>query len=219
MDNKFCMSYSCGKDSTLALYRLIQNGFTPVALIIAVNRNNGRSWFHNIEDNLINELSKQINIPVIKAQGCGDTYREKFIEALNEARDLGASFCAFGDIDLQEHRDWCEETAKGANLEAVFPLWKNDRKAVVMEFIDSGFKAVIKTVTKTHGVSPGFLNQTLSTDIVTQFEILGIDVCGENGEYHTFVYDGPIFTKPVEFDITGMHESQYGYTTILKLKE
>ncbi len=218
MKNKFCMSYSCGKDSTLALYRLINNGFIPIALIIAVSNDTNRSWFHGIDNNFIDKISKELGIRVIVAKANTKNYQEAFQDALKQAKQLGASFCAFGDIDIQEHREWSEQTANAVGLDAVFPLWKNNRESIVKEFIDSGFLAIIKTVSKKHGVSSGFLSQTLNNDIVTQFEILGIDVCGENGEYHTFVYDGPIFNNPIKFDAIDIHESNYSYSSILRLK-
>ena len=197
---KFIMSYSCGKDSTLALYRMIKNGDTPSALLITVNKEENRSWFHGIPENLIQEVSKSLNIPLILVETDGNDYEYKFSEALKKAKEaLGIDSCVFGDIDLEAHRAWCTDRCKEANIEAIFPLWQEDREELVYEFIDSGFKTVIKNV-KLECMGEGFLGKVLTKDLVNDIKATGSDPCGENGEYHTFVYDGPLFKYPIKFE-------------------
>ena len=163
---KFIMSYSCGKDSTLALYRMIKNGNTPVALLVTVNKEENRSWFHGIPENLIKEVSKSLDIPLILVETKGNDYESKFTETLIKAKDtLGIDSCVFGDIDLEPHREWC--TA---------------RKNVKLECMGEDF-----------------LGKILTREVVKDIKETGSDACGENGEYHTFVYDGPIFKYPIKF--------------------
>ena len=136
---KFIMSYSCGKDSTLALYRMIKKGNTPAALLVTVNKEENRSWFHGIPESLIKEVSKSLNIPLILVETKGNNYEEKFTEALIKAKDrLGIDLCVFGDIDLEPHREWCTARCNEAGVEANFPLWQENREELVYEFIDSG---------------------------------------------------------------------------------
>ena len=120
---KFIMSYSCGKDSTLALYRMIKKGNTPAALLVTVNKEENRSWFHGIPESLIKEVSKSLNIPLILVETKGNNYEEKFTEALIKAKDrLGIDLCVFGDIDLEPHREWCTARCNEAGVEANFPF-------------------------------------------------------------------------------------------------
>lgn len=213
---KFCMSYSLGKDSTLALYEMIEDGNIPVALIVAINKNQERSWFHGVQENLIKKVSLSLDIPVIFAAGIGEDYKEVFVEALKEAKELGAEICAFGDIDIEEHREWGTSICETVNMDAAFPLWKRSRKTVVEKIIDCNFKCMIKTVTKEHNVPKEYLGRILDRQVVSEFEDLGIDVCGENGEYHTFVVDGPIFSTEIDVKQIGVHESEYSYSLIIE---
>ncbi len=218
MSKKVCVSYSLGKDSTLALYRAIKSGCDVMALIISVNEENLRSWFHGVDSELINAVSSSLGIPVILAKSDGSNYREVFVEALEEAKSLGVSECVFGDIDIEDHFDWCSAVCDEAKMSAWFPLWKEDRREIVEEFINSGFKAIIKTVSKQFKMDMSFLNRQLTLDVLDELESLGVDVCGENGEYHTFVFDGPIFNKPIATEYIDTYESEYAYSAILKLK-
>ena len=196
---KFVMSYSCGKDSTLSLYRMIKRGHTPLALLVTVDKKVCRSWFHGIPEHLLNEVSAslEIELDMIKCQG--EEYKTAFEKTLRKWKEQGADACVFGDIDLEAHRAWCTDRCKEANIEAIFQLWQEDREELVYEFIDSGFKTVIKNV-KLECMGEGFLGKVLTKDLVNDIKATGSDPCGENGEYHTFVYDGPLFKYPIKFE-------------------
>lgn len=195
----FVMSYSCGKDSTLALYRMIKASNTPAALLITVNKGENRSWFHGVPRELIVDISKSLNIPLILVETSGDDYEIKFTEKLLKAKEnFKIDSCVFGDIDLEPHREWCTARCNEAGVEANFPLWQENREELVYEFIDSGFKTVIKNV-KLECMGEDFLGKVLTREVVNDIKETGSDACGENGEYHTFVYDGPIFKYPIKF--------------------
>ncbi|MFV0499539.1 MAG: diphthine--ammonia ligase [Bacilli bacterium] len=217
MNRKVCVSYSLGKDSTLALYRTIKSQKEVVALIISVDERNLRSWFHGVDKTLIETVSCSLNIPVVLAKGDGKNYREVFIEALVKAKKMGAVECVFGDIDIEDHYKWCNDVCNDVGIKSYFPLWNESRKAIVKEFIDAGFMAVVKTVSKSFDLDKGYLGRVLDDKFIKDLETIGVDVCGENGEYHTFVYDGPIFSSPIPIKSTGIYESEFGYTTILEL--
>ena len=201
MKKKFVVSYSCGKDSTLSLYRMIKARHTPVALLVTVDKKVLRSWFHGIPDKLLKDVSKSLDIPLVLVASNGkENYGETFVEALKKIKEeMGAEACVFGDIDLMAHRTWCEDKCEKAGLEAIFPLWEEDREALTYEFIDSGFKTVIKNV-KLSILGEEFLGEVLTKDVVERLKAAGSDACGENGEYHTFVFDGPLFKERINFE-------------------
>ena len=194
----FAVSYSGGKDCMLALYRMIVRGHTPTALITTVNAQQDRSWFHGIQIELLNAVSDSLGIPLIACECTPDGYAQAHGEGLVKARAMGADACVFGDIDIEGHKTWNEERCADIGLECVLPLWGEDREALVRETIDAGFKALIKIV-QSDKLDGSFLGQTLSLPMLEEFKAAGIDACGENGEYHTFVYDGPVFKYPVPF--------------------
>ena len=216
MSKKFVMSYSCGKDSTLALYRMIKNGHKPVALLITVDKKVLRSWFHGVPESLLQEVSKSLNIPLLLVKCEGEEYKAAFNKALNKAKsELGAEACVFGDIDLEAHRVWCTDRCDEANMEAIFPLWLEDREKLTYEFIDSGFKTVIKNV-RLDVLSTEFLGKVLTKKVVSDIVAAGSDACGENGEYHTFAFDGPLFKYPIRFKENGIITNEtHGFLDIV----
>jgi len=195
----FAMSYSGGKDSALALYRMIADGHKPVALITTINIKQNRAWFHGIQEDLLKLVSDSLNIPLISCACTPEDYAQAFETGLKKARELGATACAFGDIDIEEHRHWNEERCKNTKLTCVLPLWNQNREALVRETIEVGFQALIKIV-QNDKLDESFLGKDLSLPLIDKIKLTGSDVCGENGEYHTFVYGGPIFTKPIAFE-------------------
>ncbi|MCF0148396.1 MAG: diphthine--ammonia ligase [Clostridium sp.] len=216
MSKKFVMSYSCGKDSTLALYRMIKSGHKPVALLITVDKKVLRSWFHGVPQDLLEEVSKSLNIPLLLVKCEGEEYKDAFNKALKKAKDeLGAEACVFGDIDLEAHRVWCTDRCNEANMEAIFPLWLENREKLTFEFIDSGFKTVIKNV-RLDVLSTDFLGKQLTKKVVSDIVASGSDACGENGEYHTFAFDGPLFKYPIKFKENGVITNEtHGFLDIV----
>lgn len=218
MKTKFCVSYSCGKDSTLALSRMISAGNEPAALIVTVNKDASRSWFHGVDSKILSRVSESLGIPLIEAVCDDKSYEEAFVAALEKAKKMGAEACVFGDIDIEGHKIWGTEKCSRLGMEAVYPLWQENRLGITNTFIQSGFKAYIKAVSKQFGMSRYFLGKTLTADVVKQIQRLGLDPCGENGEYHTFCYDGPIFKRPVTTKTVGIYESKYAYSLHVELE-
>lgn len=198
MSKKFIMSFSGGKDSTLALYRMMNKGYIPIGLLVTVKKGETGSWTHSIQKELLNKVSESLEIPLFLVECEMDEYEHKFTETLLKAKELGAQSCVFGDIDIADHRKWCEDRCKEAEIEAILPLWQEDREKLVNEFIDNGFSTVIKKVNLTQ-LPSDFLGKVLTREIVGEIKDLKCDPCGENGEYHTFVVDGPIFKEKVNF--------------------
>lgn len=211
---KFVASFSGGKDSTLAIYRAIKEGMIPLELLTTYNIDREMSWFHGIPKEILYRVSEEIKIPLSVMYTKGDEYTANFELKLKEAKEKGAKYCIFGDIDLEGHRKWCTERCEAAGLEAYFPLWNESRKKIVYEFVDLGFKSFINVIDGNR-LSEDFAGQVLSRNLVDQIEAYGADICGENGEYHTFVFDGPLFTKPVEF--TCGEKTQVGKNIVIPI--
>lgn len=193
---KFAMSYSGGKDSALALYRMVSAGHTPVALLTTINTRQERSWFHGIQRELLQQVADSLEIPLLACECEPEAYTQALEDGLKKAKEMGAQACAFGDIDIEEHREWDEERCKNTGLEACFPLWQQNREQLTQEVVEAGFKAMIKIV-QSDVLDESFLGQILSEPLVQKIKEAGADPCGENGEYHTFVFDGPVFSHPV----------------------
>ena len=215
MGKKFVLSFSGGKDSMLSLYRMIQKGWEPVALLCTYNKGGQRTWFHGIPEPLLRRLADAMGIPLCLAV-CGeqDDYTAMFRDRLLEWKAKGAEAVVFGDIDLQGHRDWCESCCAAVGMEAVLPLWKEDREALVYEFLDAGFTTLMKTV-RLAELDESFLGKPLSRALVQEIKAKGADACGENGEYHTLVVNGPIFRHPVSYTIHGTStDGKYAFLDI-----
>lgn len=195
---KFVMAYSCGKDSTLALHHMIAQGNDPVALITMVNEAEERSFFHGADLQMLQAYSKALNIPILITPATGDTYHLEMEKSLRKAVSLGAEIACFGDIDLEGNRAWGEERCKNAGIQAVFPLWQKNRTENVYELIGLGYQCLIKSIN--HTLLPReVLGRILDAETIDLMKRCGIDVCGENGEYHTLVVDGPIFCNPLTY--------------------
>jgi uncharacterized protein (TIGR00290 family) len=193
------VSWSGGKDSCLALYQSIQQGYDPRILFTMFSQENDISSAHRLKESIIKAQALALGIEHRTGKALFDDYEAIFVANLIEFKMQGIDFGVFGDIDLEEHRQWEENVCAKASMTAVLPLWQRDRKDIVKEFLELGLKARI-IVVNTALMDTKFLGQDLSFPLLEEIEAQGADVCGENGEYHTVVYDGPIFQKPVALE-------------------
>lgn len=216
MKKKVIVSFSGGKDSTLALHRVLKSEeYEPVALMITINKSKEESWFHNISIEHLKKVSFSLGIPLLLVECTSETYKDSFEKVLETVKMMEVEGCVFGDIDIEEHRTWCTERCSGKGMEAIFPLWQEEREKLVKEFVNLGYKAIIKKI-DLEKVPETFLGKTLSLEVIEELKTLNIDVCGENGEYHTFVYDGPTFSKRIEIEQVGIEKN--GKTGVLLVK-
>lgn len=202
---KFVMSYSCGKDSTLALHKMIEAGHEPVALLVMVNEDQERSFFHGADNQMLEAYSKALELPLLLTPTKGDDYHLAMERSLKKAKLLGAEAACFGDIDLEGNRAWAEERCSNTGVQAEFPLWQNDRVQNVHELISLGYKCVIKAIDNRF-LPETLLGRMIDEETIKVMEACGIDICGENGEYHTLVADGPVFKSPLPFKIGNVHK-------------
>lgn len=195
-NKKFVASYSGGKDSIFAVYRAIEAGLEPMELITTYNEK--RSWFHGMSESLLQRVSASVAIPLTLIRTPDKLYTENFEKALTASKEKGAEVVVFGDIDIEGHLEWCSVRCEKVGLIPYFPLWKESRKKLVYDFIDAGFSTAI-TIVDTTRMPEEYLGQVLDRSVADAIEKSGADICGENGEYHTFTFDGPLFTQKVDF--------------------
>ncbi|HSC79278.1 MAG TPA: diphthine--ammonia ligase [Chitinolyticbacter sp.] len=192
----FLASWSGGKDACLAFHLALAAGHRPVALINMLNETGERSRSHGLSPALLNAQAAALGLPLLTGSATWAGYETEFVARLVEARDLhGATAAVFGDIDLQPHRDWEEMVCARAGLSPLLPLWQRNRRELVEEMVDSGIVARIVSCNATLG--PDFLGRAIDRPLIAELEALGIDACGENGEYHTVVLDAPAFNAAI----------------------
>jgi uncharacterized protein (TIGR00290 family) len=197
---KAFVSWSGGKDSALACYNAMKNGETEIAYLLSMLSEDGtHSRSHHLRGAILKSQAEAMNIPIVLRQATWQGYEEEFKKALALFKEENVQTGIFGDIDVQEHRDWVERVSKESGLDAVLPLWQRSRESLMSEFITAGFKAIIVTV-NLECMGGEWLGRQLDREFVKEIRRFPqVDLCGENGEYHTFVYDGPVFKKPVVF--------------------
>lgn len=194
----FC-SWSGGKDSCLALYHAIQHGGAPKALFTMMAEHGRRSRSHGMARDVVAYQAASLNIPQVMRSAAWETYESVFLETLREFKADGMECGVFGDIDLAGHLEWVERVCRSAGVDPYEPLWQRDRKGLLQEFLDLGFKSVIISI-KDGVLSRDFLGRVLDTQVIAEMEKAGIDASGEEGEYHTVVIDGPIFDFPLSLE-------------------
>ncbi len=199
MDKKAFACWSGGKDCSLAVFKAIKDGWNVCYLVNMLQPDGKKSRSHGLYAELLKRQSKAIGIPIIQRQADWENYEESFKDVLSSLKEQGIHTGVFGDIYLQVHRDWVERVCRESGITPLLPLWKEDTYKLIKEFIDAGFKALIVS-TNVNFLGEEWLGQEINQEFVEKIKKLGnIDPCGEEGEFHTFVYDGPIFKQKVNF--------------------
>ncbi len=190
---KVAVSWSGGKESCLACYKAVEEGFDVSYLLnMAVE---GRS--HGLDMGLVSAQSNAVGIPLTQRVVTWDTYEMGFKRAALELKNRGVGGMVFGDIDLEGHRDWVEKTCAELGVKAFLPLWKRERAEILEEFISGGFKAIVVCV-RSDVLDRKWLGRTVDRKFIDELSETGADLCGESGEYHTFVVDGPLFKSKIK---------------------
>ena len=194
-------SWSGGKDCCLALYRAVKSGMDVRYLANTVRENGKRSCSHGISSAVIRAQAEALGIPIIQQPTHDDDYEEQFVRMLKKFRGEGIDGGVFGDIDLNAHREWIENACGKADITPYLPLWLEDQKKLMEEFIEAGFESIVITA-KAELFGMDILGRKIDRDFIKFLDILSetaeITPCGEAGEYHTLVIDGPIFKKRLE---------------------
>jgi uncharacterized protein (TIGR00290 family) len=198
MDKKInvACSWSGGKDSCYALMLSKAMGYTPIVLLNVLNENGKVSRSHGLPVEILNQQAREMNLPLITISSSWENYETNFIDRLKQIRsDYDIDAMVFGDIDIQSHRDWEEKVCKAANIEAILPLWQRERNELAMEMLMSGIESIIVSC-NTH-LGERFLGKLFDTKLINQLDNLGIDTCGENGEFHSAVLNCPLFKNKI----------------------
>lgn len=196
----FLCSWSGGKDSCYAFHKAVSNEFKPSVLLTVLNEFGDRSRSHGIPKEILKAQADALDLPIHFFESTWSDYERLYIEnltSLTQSYDLQHS--VFGDIDIDSHREWEEKVSKAANLSPMLPLWQQSRKELVLEMIDYGIEAIITSCNQTLG--PDFLGRQINRELVEEFETLGVDACGENGEYHTLVINAPLFRNALNVEV------------------
>lgn len=197
---RYAASWSGGKDSCYACWKAMGQGLEISYLLNILEANSTRSMSHGLNHELVVLQAKALGLPIVQQEATWETYESKFKVALEQLRLKGISGLITGDIYLQEHKDWTDRVCTEVGLEAILPLWQMDTSQLLHDFILSGFKAIV-VVVKSEFFDESWLGRQvddqLAADLKTLASKANIDPCGEAGEFHTFVYNGPSFTRPI----------------------
>ena len=198
----FC--WSGGKDSAMALHVLLRrNEVHIVALLTTVTEGYDRISMHGVRHELLHQQAGSIGLPVhevfIPPQCVNTVYEARMEEAMRHYLAQGVRKVAFGDIFLEDLRKYREETLARVNMEAVFPIWKRNTRELIREFHAWKFRAAAACI-DTRALSQDFAGRELDPSFFADLPA-SVDPCGENGEFHTFVFAGPIFSKPIEYTL------------------
>jgi len=197
-------SWSGGKDCAMALYEIQKANTCKVkALLTTVTQSYDRISMHGVRRTLLEKQAESVGIPLeivfISNKATNEEYEQRMAETLKKYQRFGVNKVIFGDIFLEDLRKYRQEKLAIVNMEAVFPLWKRDAKELAYSLCNLGFESII-TCVDTSVLDKKFAGRIIDDKLLSELPE-SIDSCGENGEYHSFVYDGPIFTKRIDFEI------------------
>ncbi len=197
-------NWSGGKDSSLALYYALKEGRYPIRYLLTnLSGEHDRISMHGVRRSLLEAQVRSIGIDLDTLSLPKDISMEdysKLMETkLSDLKKSGMTHAFFGDIFLEDLKQYREEKLKAVGLTAVFPLWQKSTESIINEFLDLGFKAKIVSA-NARLLDESFCGRELDHSFISDLPE-GVDVCGENGEFHSFVYDGPIFSEPIPIKV------------------
>ena len=199
--SKVFVSWSGGKECNLAGYRAKKSGLELSYLANMATEDGMRSRTHGLSAEILRLQSQAMGIPLVQRQATWQSYEVEFKKMVSELKKEGIEGGVFGDIDLDEHREWVERVCREAGITAHQPVWGERQDDLLKDFIDVGFKAII-VATRADKLGEEWLGRSLDMDFFNDIKELGrtrgITPCGEAGEYHTLVVDGPLFQQRME---------------------
>ncbi|MFY0599990.1 MAG: diphthine--ammonia ligase [Cyclobacteriaceae bacterium] len=202
--HKAIFNWSGGKDSSLALYHVLkEKNFDVTALMTTVNEQYDRISMHGVRKELLYAQGESIGLPIkeirLPEMPSMSVYDNMMREVLSELQDQGVTHSIFGDIFLEDLKKYREDKLHEVGMIGHFPLWKRDTTELIHEFIDLGFKTIV-VCAKSELLNESFAGRVIDHEFLKDLP-KGVDPCGENGEFHTFVFDGPIFKHPIQFEL------------------
>lgn len=207
MRTTYALCSSGGKDSMLALDRAQRQGYQVAHLVTLYDAPSRRVRFHGVPIALLHAQAAALGLESRCYGTTPDTFELVFLRALDDLRTAGVHGVIFGNIHLADVRAWYEDRVRAAGLEHVEPLWGEQPAALIAESLARGYRAIITCIEEARA-DPAWLGHELSATLVAAFAARGIDVCGERGEYHTLVTDGPLFQAPLAVRLGPEHREQ-----------
>ncbi|WP_143885225.1 Dph6-related ATP pyrophosphatase [Chryseobacterium binzhouense] len=212
MKQKAIFNWSSGKDSALALYKTLQEEkFKIASLLTSINEEFQRISMHGVSVSLLEKQAESIGFPLIKLElpkaPSMEEYQELMSSTMSKIKSQGVTHSIFGDIFLEDLRKYRENQLQSIGMEAVFPLWKKNTTDLIHEFLDLGFKTIVTCVNETY-LDKSFAGRIIDESFIKDLPE-NVDPCGENGEFHTFTFDGPIFKNPIDFEIGEVVKKTY----------
>jgi len=204
MEQSYAVCFSGGKDSMLALDRARRAGLRIARLVTLYDEASERVRFHAVPIGVMRAQAEALALPLSVYATTPATFEAVFLAALAALRTDGISGVIFGNIHLADVRAWYEERVRAAGLEHVEPLWGEAPGQLAREVLARGYTAVLTCIEEAKA-EPAWLGQPLSEELITAFERRGIDPCGEYGEYHTLVTNGPLFRRPLPVYFGDVH--------------
>lgn len=205
----FLASWSGGKDSAMAYYQAITAGAKAGGLFTMFEAEVAHSKSHALSYEFIEAQARSLHLPLHTRRAGWQDYEVNFLAAMQATHDAGIRHAVFGDIDIEEHRTWVRDACNKVGITAVHPLWLTPRRTLLEEFIAVGFEAYV-IVINSKLMPARFIGRKFTLELMDELEALGIDSCGESGEFHTVVVDGPIFNHSIPITFGEQIERQ-GY--------
>jgi uncharacterized protein (TIGR00290 family) len=197
----FC--WSGGKDSSFALYKILQgNEYEITTLFTTVNENYMRVSMHGVREELVEKQANSIGIPLIKMYvktGSNDEYEKNMETFMLEQKTKGVEYVVFGDIFLEDLRAYRDNNLAKVGMKGIYPLWKMNTAELAQDFIKLGFKTIVCCINNAY-LSEKEVGKLFDLNLLSKFPS-NVDPCGENGEFHSFCFDGPIFKKPLKIEV------------------
>jgi len=191
---KVFSSWSGGKECALATHKVISQGHEVLSLLNFISEDGERSRSHGIKSSVLALQAEAIGIPLIQIKTSWENYEENFKKVVMELKDEGIEGGVFGAMDLEENQEWVERVCSEVGIKAFLPLWGIRSEELIEEFLKLKFEAMVVATR----LEENLLGKVLDKALIRQISKLGSHPCGENGEYHTFVTDGPIFRKALK---------------------
>jgi len=204
MPEKILLSWSGGKDSAMSLYEVKRDGaYDVAALLTTVTDGYDRISMHGVRRELLEKQAESLGVDLhkiyIPIMSTNEQYQAAMRAALEPFLAQGIRSVAFGDLFLEDIKKYREENLSKVGMKGIFPVWLRDTREFARTFLELGFRAIAVCVDPRH-LDPSFAGKEIDQSFLNRLPA-GVDPCGENGEFHTFVYDGPIFKQPIRFRV------------------
>jgi len=214
------VSWSGGKDSAIALYEILNNkDYQVSALLTTVTEDYDRISMHGVRSSLLERQAASLGFllekVLIPKNASNEEYESNMGQVLAKYKEAGSGSVVFGDIFLEDLRKYREDKLAGLGMRGIFPLWKKDTRELARSLSTLGFKA-ITTCVDSQALGRQFVGRMIDEQFLTELPA-AVDPCGENGEYHSFVFDGPIFKNSVAFTIgeVVLRENRFYYCDLI----